>query len=485
MKTITLVNPSKGFNTGIIPLGLASISAYLKKYGDDIKVTFLDANCQDIYKDFKITDVVAITAVTQDIENAIAFAKFVKSYRSIPVILGGVHISTYRVLPESFDVGVIGEGEETMLELLQAPDFSISTLARIKGICYNNSIGKTHLTEPRPLIDNLDAIPLPDRDMANMEHYMQPQQIIPYYIGRSLTMITSRGCPFNCVFCSTKIHWQKFRAFSAEHVIEEIELMINKYNVEIIHIFDDLFITDKKRLEKIHDYIVEKGINKKVKFMCLVRADMVDDKTMQMLKDMNVVVTGIGMESGCPRTLEYLKRRTTTIEKNRAAIELSNKYGIPTMGSFMIGNPGETKEELLQTLKFIHEYRYSPYLSPVSYMAMAFPGTEFWKYAIEKGLPVDTFDHIMMDIPSDIEALKGVPLLTDIPLDEFFAISQLIHKETRYGLLKRYIFLPNTPLDYLKAYAVGMYIEKNPITGFVEVSKIISNFLKYKSNTHT
>jgi len=479
MKRLTLVNVSKGFERGIVPLGLMSISAYLKKYGNFHDIRLLDSNCQDIYQSFEPTDIVGIGAVTQDIKNAIHFAEFVKSKSDIPVVLGGVHISTYRKLPEPFDVGVIGEGEDTMLELMQLSDFSKDNLKRVKGICYNEK-GTTVFTEPRELITDLDKIPIPDRDLANLDFYLQKRQIIPYHKGRSLTMISSRGCPFNCVFCSTRLHWQKFRAFSAERVIEEIELLIRKYNVEIIHIFDDLFIADKKRLSKIHKFIVEREINKKVKFMCLVRSDMVDDVTMKMLKEMNVVITGIGMESGSPDMLEYLKRRTTTIEDNRRAIELANRYNIPTMGSFMLGSPGETEDELLETLKFIRSYRYSPFLSPLSYISTAFPGTEFWNYAKEKGVDVEDFDHIVMDIPNNPEPLKKAPLLTDIPVDRFFTIARLFAKETAYGGIKRYIFLPKSPFSLIWAYLSGIRLEKSITKGIVEVTRIVLCFIKYK-----
>lgn len=481
MKSLVLVNPSKGFNPDCIPLGLASISAYLKEYNKEISIKMLDANCQDIYFDYDPGhSVVAVTAVTQDIGKALQFARFVKSYsKHIPVILGGVHITAYRVLPEPFDIGVIGEGEETMLELMQLDKIDSESIRSIKGICYRKD-GKTVFTDPRPLIEPLDKIPMPDRDIADMKFYLKPKHIIPYHTGRTLTMISSRGCPFNCVFCSTRVHWQKFRAFSAKRVVEEIEFLINNYGAEIIHIFDDLFIADKKRFEKIYELVISKGLNKKAMFMCLVRSDMIDDKIMGMLKEMNVVVTGIGMESGCPRTLDYLKRNTTTVEKNREAIELSNKYNIPTMGSFMIGNPGETEEELLKTLEFIKEYRYSPYLSPLPYIATAFPGTAFWDFAKERGLP-DDFDNITMDIPKNIEVLEeSSSLLTDIPLERFFEISQMFLKEARYGALKQYIFLPRLPFDFLEAYAAGIYIEKNPITGIREVSKILKNFKKYR-----
>ena len=483
MKSVTLVNVSQGFFRGTIPLGLTSISGYLKRYGTPMKITLLDSNCQDIYQDYKPADLIGVSAVTQDIKHAIGFAKFVKSKGSAPVILGGVHITTYRVLPKPFDIGVIGEGEETMLELTKLDNFSPNTLKNIRGICYNEN-GKTVFTEPRPLISQLDNIPIPDREIANINYYLIKRQVIPYHIGRTLTMITSRGCPFNCVFCSTKIHWQKFRAFSAERVIEEIEHLMEKYNVEIIHIFGDLFIADKKRLSKIHKLIVKKEINKKVKFMCLVRSDMIDDSTMKMLKEMNVVITGIGMESGAPNMLEYLKKRTTTINDNRRAIELANRYNIPTMGSFMIGNPNETENDMIKTLKFIRSYRYSPFLSPLSYIATAFPGTELWDYAKTKGINVDNFDDIVMDIPNNAASLKKAPLLTNIPLDRFFTVAQLFAKETTYGGIKRHIFLPDNSFSLIRAYLLGIRLEKNVITGIIEVTKIIVSFIKYKRIAH-
>jgi radical SAM superfamily enzyme YgiQ (UPF0313 family) len=479
MKRVTLVNVSQGFFQGMIPLGLASIAGYLKQYGAPMEITLLDSNCQDIYQDYEPANLVGIGAVTQDIKHAIRFAEFVKSQGNVPVILGGVHITTYRVLPPPFDLGVVGEGEETMLKLVQLEKFFPDILKSVRGVCYNEK-GHTVFTEPRPLIAQLDSIPIPDREIANLDYYLIKRLMIPYHFGRTLTMITSRGCPFNCVFCSTRIHWQKFRAFSAERVIEEIELLIGKYNAEIIHIFDDLFIADKKRLSKIHRFIVEKGINKKVKFMCLVRSDIIDDVTMNMLKEMNVVITGIGMESGSPDMLKYLKRRTTTIEDNRRAIELANRYNIPTMGSFMLGNPGETEADLLETLKFIRSYRYSPFLSPLSYISTAFPGTEFWNYAKEKGVNVENFDNIVMDIPNNPEPLKKAPLLTDIPLDRFFTIIQLFAKETAYGGIKRYIFLPKNIFSFLWAYLLGIRLERSIIRGIVEVTKIILRFIKYK-----
>jgi radical SAM superfamily enzyme YgiQ (UPF0313 family) len=474
MKHLILVNPSKGFGTGCVPLGLASLSAYLKKYyTGELKITLLDADCQDIYKDFVFGDIYAVTAVTQDIGNAIAFAKHVKSFGHAPVILGGVHITTYRALPYPFDIGVIGEGEETLLELLNTDPIKWRD---VKGVCFNVA-GETRFSDPRSLIENLDVIPIPDRDIANMDFYLKPQMIVPYHKGRTLTMITSRGCSWNCNFCSTRIHWQKFRAFSAERVIEEIQFLIDRYDVEIIHIFDDLFITDRKRVRKIHDYILEHGINKKVKFVCLVRSDLLNDSIMRLLKEMNVVAICIGMESGCEKTLQYVKQKTVTLAKNREALALAEKYDIPVMGSFMIGNPYETAEEVLETLAFIKGYRYHPSLAPLTYIATAFPGTGFWEYAKQKGLP-DEFDNLTMDIPTDVKVLEKGSLLTDIPVDRFFELAQLFLKETRYNVVKQHLLYPRLA-DYFKAYYIGLSIESDPIQSIIETTKILLGCRRY------
>ena len=436
-RSLTLVNVSRGFETGIIPLGLTSISAYLKKHGGFRNIQLIDSHCQDIFESFRPADIVGISAVTQTINQASRYASFVRarSPKSI-IILGGVHISTIRDLPESFDIGVVGEGEQTMLELMQLTCFKVDSLKNVKGICYRLN-GNLVFTEERGLIAPLDRVPMPDRELVDLKHYLKPRQIIPYHFGRSMTLITSRGCPFNCVFCSTRVHGKKFRAFSAERVVSEMELLINTYQTKIIHIFDDLFIADRTRLRNIHRLVLAKEINRKVKFMCLVRADMLDDETMKLLKEMNVVVTGIGMESGCEATLRYLKRNTTRVADNRRAIELSIKYKIPSMGTFMVGNPGETEPDLLETLDFIQSYRYTPFFTPLTYITTAFPGTELWEYAKKKGIRVEDYDHILMDIPDTIEALKQAPLITDLPLEKFFPILQLFALETRYGATKK------------------------------------------------
>jgi anaerobic magnesium-protoporphyrin IX monomethyl ester cyclase len=470
MKKVVLVNVSKGFAKELMPLGLASIATYMRQHDPSVDIRILDANCQDIYNAFTDGDIVGIGAVTQDIHRAVHYAEFIRGRSKAKLILGGVHVSTHRTLPEPFDIGVIGEGEATMLELSSLAEFAPAELKKVKGICYKEDSDLV-FTEDRDLIHPLDLLPIPDRDFFDIGYYMNKVQIIPYHTGISLTILTSRGCPFKCVFCSTSVHWKKLRSFSAERVIEEIELLIKKYKAEIVHIFDDLFIADKKRFLKIHKLIVEKGLNK-IKYMCLVRADLLDDSMMQMLKEMNVVVTGVGMESGSDRMIKYLKKDTSSLEENERAIELSTKYKIPTMGSFMIGSPHETEDDLRQTLEFIRKFRRNPYFSPLVYVASAFPGTELWSYAKNKGINVEDYDKIVMDLPGRKEDLIGAPILSSLPLDVLYEFILQFKKESNYGHVRTIFYQNGRMYQKAIAYLKAIYVEGGIIPGLEGIREI-------------
>jgi len=446
---LALVYINRGiFCDKIAPLGLCSIASYLKQYmqSSNIKIRIVDQNTENIYDSIKNVDpdIIGVSSVTQNFEDAKNFMSFAKQQLGVPLIFGGVHITTLPLsLPKYVDVGVIGEGEETMLELMnifkETTDFQESDLQNVKGICYYNN-GKLKINEKRPLIEPLDKIPIPDRSLLNMEHYLERTSIVPFRFKRNVHILTSRGCPYKCAFCSTSVFWGKHRAFSADRVINEIKSLINDYHVELIHIFDDLFIINQKRFFEIADKIDKEKINQKVMFMCLARSDLLNDKIMEAFKKMNVDCIGIGLESGSEKVLKYLKRGTTTVNQNEKAIQYCLDYKITCMGSFMIGNPNETREDLEQTLALIKKNQYNPYFSAITYITTPLPGTTLWEDAKEKGVVSEemNWNDLCMDIPNNIEDIKKAPLLIDVNIKDFYDMSQLFREENEKQQFKNY-----------------------------------------------
>jgi len=257
--------------------------------------------------------------------------------------MGGAHISAMPdALTDDMDVGVVGEGEETLAELMKLYErektfANKESLHQVKGIVYSHN-GKKIQTELRPLIAPLDKIPFPARDCS--------------YINRGIGVFTSRGCPYKCRFCFTTLHWKKVRFFPPEYVVKEIKDIVEKYHPKHITIYDDLFIQDKKRLAHIVDLLKEAKIPKYVSFNCNVRTDHVDDRTAALLKEMGVRDVFMGVESGVQRSLTYLKGGKITVEQNRMAIEILKKHGIRCKAGIIIGAPTETKEEILGQQEF-------------------------------------------------------------------------------------------------------------------------------------
>lgn len=229
-------------------------------------------------------------------------------------------------------------------------------LEEIDGLAFKKN-EHVHLTKPRACIEHLDDIPSPDRDAIKKmnEIYLLPRKTdVTKGFAKCTTMMTSRGCPFNCTFCSSIKMWKKARLFSAEYVVDEIEFLIKKYKTEVIYIVDDLFIISKERVKKITELIEQKGLNKKVKLSVFCRVNLIGEEILNYLKRMNVVHISFGFESGSERILNYLKKGAVTLKQNEDAIELCRKIGgIKVAGSFIIGSPTETKKDMQETLDFI------------------------------------------------------------------------------------------------------------------------------------
>jgi radical SAM superfamily enzyme YgiQ (UPF0313 family) len=371
-------------------LGLAYLASSLRShFGEDyFEFKIIERGSEQDVKQqiaaFK-PDIAGISSVTQNFNLAKRYAGFIKKM-GIPLIMGGVHISMLpQSLPDDVDLACIGEAEETIKEVfdlfIKGKGFTEDELRKIQGIAFRDSNNDLAITAPRSLVEDLDDIRLPARDLLE--------------INRHSYVFSSRGCPFRCTFCASARFWDKVRLFSAEYVVNEIEELYSKYNVKVISFYDDLFIIKPRRLAEITALLEERGLHKKIKFTCSCRASLVNEKIAILLKDMGVVSVGMGLESGSPRILTYLKGETSSVQKNSDAVNILKKHGIAVNASLVIGSPDETESEMMETYDFIKNSS----LDLVDiYVLTPYPGTPIWSYAKERGLVSEDMDWSKLNV---------------------------------------------------------------------------------------
>ena len=380
------------------PLGLASMATYFREYGN-----FQNQKVIDVADKYRVSetlnynpDIIFISANTMHYPKAVAFAKEIKSKHNTPIIIGGVHISTFpQSLDPIFELGCIGEGEQTGLELMnlfrKKKRFKHDDITNIKGLVYRHD-GKIILTAPRELIKPLDLIPYPDRSFLR-KSYFTKKQIIHTKTAKRLTgIITSRGCPYKCMFCSTTAFWKEFRINSAAHIAKEMEYLIKEYNIESFFIYDDLFTVHKNRLKDLVRIMKEKELLGKFSINCMGRTDNIDEELLGILKQLNTDYINFGFESGSDRVLQFLKNEQISVETHKKAIIMCEKYGIGVQGSLMFASPGETAEDMQKTLDLI-DFMYKHNVNIVwSTITKPLPGTPLWDLAIKEGIITPDID---------------------------------------------------------------------------------------------
>lgn len=393
---IGLINPGKGYYPR---LGLGYLASYLLKYCSlhcDIKIfdASYDSNIvQNILK-FK-PNIIGVTALSSEIFEAFGISKKIYSFdKSILQVIGGVHVTA---LPEqtlrngNFAIAVLGEGEETFLEIVEhyfQMGSPRNNLCKIKGIGYieDNQYIETGV---RPTINHLDKIPFPARDLLNMKFYNSYYHLTRAVPGSKLaTISSSRGCPYNCTFCSSKIVFKKVRRFSPEYTVSEIKELIEKYKVKRLFFLDDTFIVDKNHIKNFCNLMIEKNLNIRIRWEVLGRSNLIKFEDLELLllmKEAGCEAIDYGFESGCPRVLKFLKGETINIEDHQRAIEVTRKAGLKVFGTFMIGTPDEREEELEETVRFI-ERNLNKIDRFDTFITEPFPGSKLWEKCVEKNI---------------------------------------------------------------------------------------------------
>lgn len=388
---VLFVNPpqtaSKYKFMGVIapPLGIAYMAGVLQENNIDVEI--LDASAEDMdFKDVekellkRKPDLVALTALTPTIGRALETAQVVKE--TLPdsiVVMGGYH-PTFNFIEtledENVDIVIRGEGEYIMLNLVQALE-NQSSLHDVKGIVFEDKNSKEIVVNPEaPLIQDLDELPFPALNLLPMKKYRLLDMDT-----HMTTMITTRGCPMQCSFCSSAaMHGKKIRERSVENIVDEIEYLKTNYDIDTIAFMDDTFTLKKRKVMAICDEILKRNIE--IMWGCTSRVDTLDEKLLKKMKEAGCITIFIGVESADQQQLDNMCK-STTIAKIENAFKIAHKLKIRTIASVALGMPGDTKEIMNKTVKFVHKLK--PNYAIYS-LATPYPGTRFYKEAFEKNL---------------------------------------------------------------------------------------------------
>jgi len=374
---ILLVNPPAGSIYYMLrlktpPLGLAYVAAVLKQANHQVKIIDLNVESVDYqtlpYSDF---DLIGISVDTTRYPVALKIAEAVKRQKRM-VVAGGQHVTFFdseALFSGRFDFVVRGEGEYTMLDLVQHIEEG-NSFQEVKGISFLSD-GELIRTPSRPLIQDLDSLPFPARDLLPLQNYTVTLK------GRFMTAaLTSRGCPFNCDFCSaSQFFGRKWRTRSIENVMEELELLYENYGYRAVAFFDDHFTLNPNRMVEFCESILKN--NWDLYWWAFSRVDSVvkNEELVELMAKAGLKQVFIGFESGNQEVLDNYGK-DLSVDNAFKAVEILKKYKISIWASFIIGALNETKKMIKQTIKFANrlnpEYIQFGILTP-------YPGTVLYE----------------------------------------------------------------------------------------------------------
>ncbi|MEW6008495.1 MAG: radical SAM protein [Candidatus Omnitrophota bacterium] len=393
---ILLLNPPfteygglEGHGGKAAPLNLAYLAAFLRAKRPQDKISILDCEGLELsYNDIAIElksiqpDIVGITAPTPAYVQVKEVSKIIKEIsKDIKVILGGPHPTAFpleTVKEEFVDFSVYGEGELTLLDLVNAIDKKMD-FSSVKGIAFKDIYGDAHLTELRPLIQDLDSIPFPARELLPLEIYFPPPTK-RVSNKKSGNMITSRGCPYQCTYCMARIIWnKKVRYRSVKNVVDEIEECVKNFGIGEFNFHDELFTLKKERTIEICREIRRRKLD--IAWVCMVRVDYVWEDVLREMKLAGCKKIMFGFESGSQEILDLMKKNVK-VEQAYEAVKLVKRCGIKTAGNFMFGNIGETEETIRKSINLAKRLNTD---TVAFFIASPYPGTEFYNIAKESG----------------------------------------------------------------------------------------------------
>lgn len=400
---VLLINPKMVRFMGeftLPPMGLTLVSAVLKQNNYFVKGLNLDYETKPLYENLKEhidkykINIVGIGSLSYGYNEVQEILNIIKSLDTniVTILGGGIIKEDTQLIFDSFDnldIGVIGEGEVTIVELMKAFENG-NKLNMVDGIIYkkNNS---SVITAPREFIKNLDELPYPDFDEFNIEAFFNLQFVNSNYQlykrdnPRILTLFSSRSCPYGCTFCA-HIIGRKYRAFSLDYFFNLLEYMIEKYQINMLQVLDELFSVNKARLNEFCERIKKYNLV----WWAQTRVDVITKDDLIMMKDAGCYFVSYGLEHVNDDILKSMKKKITRKQIERT-LAITYELNIGIQGNIIIGDPLETEETFQEAVNWvIKNKKYQPNMYPI----ITYPGTNIFKQAVERGLIKDKIEFI-------------------------------------------------------------------------------------------
>jgi len=366
------------------PIGLMYLAAFVEKNGHNADILDLEVSplgfgelCDKIISSG--AGLIGITTSTPVFYIAQAYAKALREKFNLPIVVGGPHITVLKdqTFTEEFDFAVMNEGEYTLLELMNTLEKD-KDYAKIKGLIYREG-GQVRLNQPRPFIEDLDSLPFPDRHKIDIYKYafeVPGKGFIPV-----ATTELTRGCPFNCVFCSESLNTgKKLRVRSVKNLIAEMLEVRRDFNISHFFMLDSTLTINRKLIESFCRELIDHKTD--ITFEGQTRANLIDESLLNLMKRAGLVRFNFGLESSNKKVLALMKKEVDP-DSVKEAFRLCKKLNISALCGVMMGNPGDTKKTILDTARFVRsipEIRYAPMA-----IATPYPGTELF-YMAQNGL---------------------------------------------------------------------------------------------------
>ena len=347
------------------PLGLLYLSAWLDLYGVENEVFDTTFSTKRIFKQHLMETRPRVLALYVNLMtklNVLETVRFVRNQEVLKntlIVLGGPDVTHNLAdyLQHGADLIVIGEGEQTMLEIAlttNAPQISSRLagleFAHIPGLAFLQPDGFVFKTDGREKIRDIDTLPFPNRLKINLQLYLDAWK--KAHGNSAVSVSTQRGCPYTCRWCSTAVYGQSYRRRSPENVVDEIVWLQKNYDFDLIWFVDDVFTVSHKWLKEFRDALQKRGV--KVQFECITRADRLTEEMLKVLKEAGCFRVWIGAESGSQRVIDAMDRRVE-VGQVREMIRSARKTGIEAGTFIMLGYPGETEDDIRETVQHLKE----------------------------------------------------------------------------------------------------------------------------------